>query len=83
MDDLPPKANRNLPDHFQILNNGTQKEKCPGGEVVDVEMDVGLYNGLCTKCQAKFVYLPKTDSWIREENFELDLKTNPPKTTFS
>jgi hypothetical protein len=75
MDDLPIGANKNLPSHTKILKNGVNKVvSCDGGEVTNVESDVGLYCGTCPVCGQYFVYLFRTNSWILEEEFDNQAK---------
>lgn len=71
---------KNLPNHTVRLPKGDMFDRaCPGGEIDDVEEDVGLVTAKCPSCSQYFVYNFKTASWVTEEQFEKDLKDHPPR----
>lgn len=79
MDELPANASKTIPPHRKMSDQGAETaEPCPGGEVVNVMSDVGLFYGSCPSCAAGFVYLTAKNSWMPESEFEKLLTENPP-----
>jgi hypothetical protein len=77
--DLPMQSK--IPDHIVRLKSGElfHGRSCPGGKVTETEEDVGLVTAKCPSCNQYFVYNFKSDTWVKEEDFEQNLKDHPPK----
>jgi hypothetical protein len=68
-----------LPNHTVFLKNGDHFDRtCPGGDVTDIEEDVGLVTAKCPSCSQYFVYNFKKSVWMKEEDFEKELREHPP-----
>lgn len=71
MDTIPQTHSLNLPQHVVISPNGDSSgERCVGTEVAHVDSDVGVIIGKCLYCAEEFVYLPKTNSWVTQKEFD-------------
>jgi hypothetical protein len=70
--ELPSNFNKKLPQHTVVMADGTVRSDviCTGTEVIDVYQDVVLFNGGCGNCSRGFIYMPKTNTWMPEDEFE-------------
>lgn len=77
MHELPGNFNKLLPSHKVRLTNGTLQEiECRGGEVRSISTDAGLFYGMCGGCAELFVYMFRSNEWIREDAFEALIRSN-------
>jgi hypothetical protein len=75
MDDLPKNYTQHLPAHMAVSTHGGSHDvPCTGETVSDVSMDVGVCVCRCSICGEEFVYLPKTDVWVTQKDFDMLLQ---------
>ena len=70
---------KQLPSHNIVSLDGVPtSDQCQGGEVENIEEDVGLINATCSQCRAPFVFSYKKNNWVPDNDFENDLLNSNP-----